>query len=556
MWTYTAPRAKTTCMKSQTHPMRGLIGFSGFVGQHLLEQVNFEKIYRSTTISKIEGEHFDLLICAGVPAVKWIANKEPATDRECLENLLTHLKTVRARNFVLISTIDVYPDPTLSEDESAELHGRDNHAYGKNRLWFEDEAQKIFSRCTIVRLPALFGKYMKKNYIFDLLHNRTEFIENIQLDSMFQWYNTERLWGDIQTAMDSGFRIVNLFTEPLTTGSIIRKLFPQHAGLCIAETPKPIKYNLKTRHAVLWGGATDYISRKEEVLHELEVFITGYKPAVCMARLCISNIAWDSHENDVVLELLRFKGVKNLEIAPTKVLESWDSVDDPLASKSIRDTYKDFKFVSFQSILFNTVGLELFGNPHARESLMQHCKKVVNLAASLDVKVIVWGSPKQRLTHGQSYESCFKIAVSFFKHLGDYAHQNDVVIAYEANAQQYGCDFCFNAAQAAALVRATDSPGLKLNLDTANMYLAGDQMSRTIETCAEITSHVQTSEPYLGNFKSPAISHESISQALVDTRYTGYISIEMRRDNEPLLAVSQALAQITRSYNSFLSQYL
>ena len=53
-----------------------LIGFSGFVGATLQKQALFDALYRSTNIADIEGGEFDLAVCAGAPAQKWIANRE------------------------------------------------------------------------------------------------------------------------------------------------------------------------------------------------------------------------------------------------------------------------------------------------------------------------------------------------------------------------------------------------------------------------------------------------------------------------------------------------
>lgn len=97
---------------------------------------------------------------------------------------------------------------------------------------------------------------------------------------------------------------------------------------------------------------------------------------------------------------------------------------------------------------------------------------IVTIATSnLGAHVIVWGSPKQRLTQGRPYKECFEVARYFFKRIGDYAHERNVTIGFEANAREYGCDVCYTATQAAELVRATSSAGFRLHLDTANMHL-------------------------------------------------------------------------------------
>lgn len=54
-----------------------LVGYSGFVGSVLLKQKKFNALYRSTNIDEIKNRSFDTVVCAGAPAVKWLANKYP-----------------------------------------------------------------------------------------------------------------------------------------------------------------------------------------------------------------------------------------------------------------------------------------------------------------------------------------------------------------------------------------------------------------------------------------------------------------------------------------------
>lgn len=61
-----------------------LIGYSGFVGSTLLKQAQFSALFRSTNIHEIENGEFDIVVCAGAPAQKWIANRDPADDRKKL----------------------------------------------------------------------------------------------------------------------------------------------------------------------------------------------------------------------------------------------------------------------------------------------------------------------------------------------------------------------------------------------------------------------------------------------------------------------------------------
>src|SRR5207249_890387 len=111
------------------------------------------------------------VVCAGVSAAKWIANREPEADRAAITALTDALASAKIGRFVLISTIDVYPDPSAMEDETADLAGRANHAYGEHRRDLEEWARGRYRNHLVARLPALYGRGLRKNALYDLLHD-------------------------------------------------------------------------------------------------------------------------------------------------------------------------------------------------------------------------------------------------------------------------------------------------------------------------------------------------------------------------------------------------
>ncbi|MEQ1652803.1 MAG: NAD(P)-dependent oxidoreductase, partial [Hyphomicrobium sp.] len=88
-----------------------LIGATGFVGSYLRDTGGYTHFYNSTNIAEIQHEHFDVIVCAGTSAVKWRANAEPEQDRAGIRKLMAALATVKADQFFLISTVDVFLHP-------------------------------------------------------------------------------------------------------------------------------------------------------------------------------------------------------------------------------------------------------------------------------------------------------------------------------------------------------------------------------------------------------------------------------------------------------------
>ena len=168
----------------------GLIGFTGFVGSSLLKQTRFEALYRSTNIQEVEGQSFSLVVCAGASAQKWIANKDPKTDLRKIERLIGHLKKIRCKKFILISTVDVFKS-AIDIDENTPIVEEGLHAYGLHRRLLEKFVESHFERCLVIRLPGLVGPGLRKNIIFDLLNDKN--LNMIDSRSIFQFYPMEAL---------------------------------------------------------------------------------------------------------------------------------------------------------------------------------------------------------------------------------------------------------------------------------------------------------------------------------------------------------------------------
>jgi len=241
-----------------------LIGHTGFVGQNLRAAAPFDVLVNSTNVEELRGKSFDLVVCAGVRAEKWKANRDPAGDLAGIERLLGVLREVRARRFLLVSTVDVFEQP-LGVDESGVADAR--HPYGRHRRLLETLCAHAFDT-VIVRLPALFGPGLKKNALYDLLHDNR--VDRIHPASSYQFYDLRWLWSDAERARDAGIRLLHLATEPLSMGEIAERCF---ARVLRAPPGAPARYDLRSRHAEAWGGKGGYLRMRDEVLAALQSFV-------------------------------------------------------------------------------------------------------------------------------------------------------------------------------------------------------------------------------------------------------------------------------------------
>jgi len=246
---------------------QALIGYSGFVGSTLLAQQPFQHLYRSTNLGEIKGGTFDRVICAAAPAQKWLANKDPLTDLRNIELLIEHLQTLTCKQFVLVSTVDVFKN-AQDVDEHSEVDESGLHAYGLHRRWLERFVEAQFPESLIVRLPGLVGPGLRKNVIFDF-RNANQ-LQAIDSRAVFQFYPMVNLSADIQTALDAGLPLVHLTAEPLSVADVSHNGFGRPFDNVLPGTP--LRYDLQTRYAELFGGAGRYQYQARETLLAIRAY--------------------------------------------------------------------------------------------------------------------------------------------------------------------------------------------------------------------------------------------------------------------------------------------
>ncbi len=307
--------------------MKILVGYTGFVGSNIYLNEKFDKVYNSKNIKESYGENPDLLIYSGLRAEKFLANKNPEKDMELIYEAQENIKKINPKKLVLISTIDVFKNP-VGVDENTEIDTENLHPYGLNRYKLECWVREKYKDALIVRLPALFGKNIKKNFIYDLINiipsmlKEDKFNELILLDSdiekyyenqnngfykikniedrdekeklkekfknlgftalnftdsrnRYQFYPLERLWRDINICLDNNIKIWHPATEPISSKElyeyVVKKEFKNELN------GNPLNYDYKTIYYEVFNGKDGYILSKNKILKNIKDFIKNYK---------------------------------------------------------------------------------------------------------------------------------------------------------------------------------------------------------------------------------------------------------------------------------------
>ncbi|MCB7091774.1 NAD(P)-dependent oxidoreductase [Enterocloster bolteae] len=301
-----------------------LVGSTGFVGSNLIEYGAFDKKYHSTDVNEAYGSKPDVLVYAGVTGTKFWANMFPEKDADIICQAKTNIEKICPKKIILISSIDV--NSSLDSDEQKESDKSFFCSYGNNRLELEKWISSNYEDYHIIRLPAIYGKNIKKNYIHDLIspippiltldkyndilkviseitdayslhadglyhYNESysgkksleeKFIKNpfnaisfTNPRSSFQYYNLAWLWNDINRIMEQKIKKINLVTEPIFSNELFELVY--HCEYWYESSAPLVNYNLKTAFAEALGGHNGYIYKKEYVLKDLINYIKKYK---------------------------------------------------------------------------------------------------------------------------------------------------------------------------------------------------------------------------------------------------------------------------------------
>ena len=131
-------------------------------------------------------------------------------------------------------------------------------------------------------------------------------------------------------------------------------------------------------------------------------------------RLAISNIAWDTFEDETIATMLKHFGVNAIDIAPGKYFPepAMATVEDIASVKSWWLEY-GIEITGMQALLFGTSGLNVFGSPEAQDEMLRHLEEVCRIGAGLGATRIVFGSPKNRDRMGLNDQQAMDIAIPF-----------------------------------------------------------------------------------------------------------------------------------------------
>lgn len=268
-------------------------------------------------------------------------------------------------------------------------------------------------------------------------------------------------------------------------------------------------------------------------------------------RLAISNIAWDTAEDEAVATLLQQFAIDAIDVAPGKYFpEPANATDTDIAQVKDWWTGRGIEITGMQALLFGTTGLNVFGSAESQAALLKHLAAVCRIGAGLGATRLVFGSPKNRDRSGLSDQEALEMASSFFRHLGDIALASGVTICLEPNPTCYGANFMTTSAETARVVKYVAHPAIRMQLDTGALTINDENPLFVLYDDAALVGHVHASEPDLLPLGDGGTKHGQMAAALSQYLPAHVVTIEMvaTKDESHLVSIERALQVATQHY--------
>ena len=176
-----------------------------------------------------------------------------------------------------------------------------------------------------------------------------------------------------------------------------------------------------------------------------------------------------------------------------------------------------------------------------------HLTKVIDCAVKHNIKILVFGCPKNReVIHSTLKFDNDKTFIDFFKKVGVYCENTDVTVCIENISKQYNCNYINDIDECASIVRNINKPNIKMMIDLGNAVMENDKWYYS-HKYKDILYNIDISHPKMMDYSNLDETNKLFNIILNDMNYDRMKNLEMAiidKDNE--------LGIIRKSLNNYI----
>lgn len=267
-------------------------------------------------------------------------------------------------------------------------------------------------------------------------------------------------------------------------------------------------------------------------------------------KFAASNIALPAYDHANELGQLRQMGLQGIEVAPSRV---WRDTWEGLAAHDVEAYRRNveaagLKVVGLHSLFFDHPDLGLFCAEEFRAQTLEFMVHLSVLCRDLGGKTLIYGGGRRRGDIPE--DEAYKRTIDFCGTLNARIQAHGTCYCFEPLGPQK-MDFINTVEDSLRIVRAIDSPALRLQLDAEAMADNDEISERTFLAAKPYLVHVHANEPGFNTLGSSGkIDHAAIGAHLRDIGYEGFVSIEqkMLSEQDPLADLARSIAVLSNCY--------
>lgn len=246
-------------------------------------------------------------------------------------------------------------------------------------------------------------------------------------------------------------------------------------------------------------------------------------------KIAICNELYGDWSFEQAFAHARGLGYKGLEIAPFTLHADACQIT-PQMRANVRQLADDngLEIIGLHWLLAKTNGYHItHPDKSVRRKTVDYLCELARLCRDLGGQLMVFGSPQQRnLLAGVSSEQGIHYFVESVQQICPILEECQVTLALEPLGPEEG-NFILTAEEGIEMVRAVNSPRVKLHLDVKAMSTESKPVSQIILDSSEWLVHMHANDPNRQGPGMGGVDFVPIVQALDKINYDGWLSVEV-----------------------------
>jgi sugar phosphate isomerase/epimerase len=258
-------------------------------------------------------------------------------------------------------------------------------------------------------------------------------------------------------------------------------------------------------------------------------------------------------ENWALSDISKFlyaQGYDGIELAPFKLSKDIRTLNADDIRRIKNDIYSvgleipamHWLLASPEGLLINCMDSEVYDNT------IDFFINLIELSETLEVKYLVFGSPKQRNLDPTNTVQCLDRSIEFFKSILPHAESRNVIIAFEPLGPSI-TNFGATTDESIKLMEKINHPNFKIHLDTSAMYRDGSDPLEQIKSVGKDLVYVHLNDTNQLGPGMGEIDFKPLIEGFRKINYNGWYSIEPFRSDV-------AIEQIVSESMKYLKQIL